>query len=75
MKIFFLDDPWCRRLFELLGLFLFLFIVFIPRTLQNIEQKDTWSQFTHSLLFACGPLVLVIGISMVILPSIILPMD
>lgn len=73
LKMYFLDHHWRRRICELIGLLICLFIAFIPRTTQGSDHH--WPQFVHSIYLTYGKLAFVFGLSMLTLPSMLLPTD
>lgn len=66
------EKVWVRRSVELSGVILCLFLTFIPRTNQGSHY---WPQLVHSLYLTYGKLAFVFGLSLIILPSIILNSD
>lgn len=68
-KKYFISNPWKRRIFELLGLLICTTIILIPRTAQGDNHK--WSQLSHSLFLTYSKLIFVIGIAIIILPSLL----
>ena len=57
-----------RRVFQLVGLGVLIFIVVVPRTLQ---EGHAWPQIIHSFYLTFGKLFFVIGVSMLLTPSIL----
>lgn len=68
----FQQKVWVRRSVQLFGCALCLFLSFIPRTNQGSHY---WPQFVHSVYLTYGKLAFVFGISLIILPSILLNSD
>lgn len=46
------------------------FIVFIPRTAQG--ETHHWPQFVHSVYLTYGKIIFVLGVSLIIIPSLVL---
>lgn len=57
-----------RRIIQLIGLIIVMFIILIPRTLQ-VGHK--WPQVVHSFYLTFGKLFFVIGVSMLLTPSLL----
>jgi hypothetical protein len=55
-------------MFQIFGLILMLFVILIPRTLQ---QGGTWPQPLHSLYLSFGKVVFVMGMFSSVLPSLL----
>ena len=58
----------CRRDAQVIGFCLMMFIILIPRTLQ-VGHK--WPQAMHSIYLTFGKLFFVIGVSMMVTPSLL----
>ena len=60
---------WLKRLCELAGVALGIFLVFIPRTAQSDSRQ--WTQFTHSFFLSYGKWGFTFALSLIILPSML----
>ena len=68
MKKKFTQNKVLRMAFELIGVLICLFVIFIQRT----NQKELyWPQFVHSLYLTFGKPLFVIGLSFILLPSLL----
>ena len=68
MKKKFTQNKVLRMAFELIGVLICLFVIFIQRTNQN---ELYWSQFVHSLYLTFGRTLFVFGLSFILLPSLL----
>lgn len=59
---------WLRRSFEIFGATLGIFFILIARTAQG---QNYWSQFSHSLYLTYPKTLFVVGVSFIILPSML----
>ena len=63
-----LNNKYLVHLFQIFGFALMLFIILIPRTLQ---VGGTWPQFLHSFFLSTGKVFFVLGLYIMILPSLL----
>ena len=68
MKRKFVQSKVLRIAFELIGVLICLFVIFIQRTNQN---ELYWPQFVHSLYLTFGKALFVVGLSFILLPSLL----
>jgi hypothetical protein len=61
-------NKYLLYLFQLVGLTVILFVIFIPRTLQ---VGNKWPQIYHSLYLSLGKVLFVLGMYLAILPSLL----
>ena len=61
-------NKYIVHLFQIAGIGIMLFIVLIPRTLQ---VGNHWPQYVHSLYLSTGKVFFVLGLYVMILPSLL----
>ena len=60
---------WLRRCFEICGVLLGCFFVFIPRTAQGDDKR--WPQLAHSLFLSYAKVGFTVALAIIILPSLL----
>ena len=64
-----MDNPWKRRVMEIMGLGIMTFVVLIPRTAQGDDHF--WPQLAHSFFLTYSKFIFIFGLSLTVLPSLL----